>query len=215
MLLTTDFQSAGRGQIGRSWSVAPGRNLTMSVILYPVRLPLDRQFLLNEMAALAVLDVLEQYKIKDVKVKWPNDVYVGDEKIAGILIQNQIQGRQLQSTVVGIGLNVNQRTWAADVPNPTSMANHLGWAQKKEGVLWALCTALEQRYLQVRNARYAQLEADYHRHLYLRDIGRRFYDSDGRSFQGKIIGVNQRGQLRVQTDSGGRVFDMGELSFFR
>lgn len=120
-------QTTGRGQRGNSWEAEPGLNVTLSVMLRPKELPASRQFEVSEAVCLAVADVVAQLGIKDVKVKWPNDVYVGDRKIAGILIENALgAGGMLARSIAGIGLNVNQTEFRSPAPNPVSLRQLTG-----------------------------------------------------------------------------------------
>lgn len=122
-VIWTKAQTSGRGQRGNSWEALPGENVTMSILLRPDGLPPARQFILSEAVSLAIVGVLNRYLPKNsVKIKWPNDIYVGDGKICGILIENTISGMNITSSIVGIGLNVNQRQFHSDAPNPVSMA---------------------------------------------------------------------------------------------
>ena len=100
-VISTYNQRAGRGQIGRKWESEPGKNIAFSVILYPGFLAIRQQFLLNQMVSLAVLDLVAKYTEKAVKVKWPNDIYIEDGKVCGILIQNTLAGRRIQSSSGG------------------------------------------------------------------------------------------------------------------
>ena len=122
-------QASGRGQRGNTWCSAPGENLTFSVVLkFPANVtagelePMQAydQFVLSEIAALAVVDLLAGHDIQ-AKIKWPNDIYVGGRKICGILIENSLRGEWIQHSIIGIGLNVNQRNFDVTLPNPTSM----------------------------------------------------------------------------------------------
>lgn len=116
-------QTAGRGQRGNSWESAPGENITMSVLLRPGGLHPSRQFVISQAVSLAITGVLRGYMPgSDVRVKWPNDIYVDDRKICGILIENVITSAAINHSVVGIGINVNQRRFFSDAPNPVSMA---------------------------------------------------------------------------------------------
>lgn len=117
-------QSAGRGQRGNSWESEPGCNLTFSMLLRPAHIDAREQFAISEAVAVAIVEVLRQH-IPDipVTVKWPNDIYVGSRKICGILIENSITGTAISHSVVGIGINVNQRQFISDAPNPVSIVN--------------------------------------------------------------------------------------------
>ncbi len=123
-LVRTDCQSSGRGQRGNSWEAEPGKNLTVSYILKPVDFRALNQFRVNEGVALAVIDTLAEFGIES-RIKWPNDIYVGDNKICGILIEHSVMGESLISSIVGIGLNVNQKLFLSDAPNPVSMIQFL------------------------------------------------------------------------------------------
>lgn len=120
----TRSQTAGRGQRGNSWEAAPGLNLTFSVLLRP-SLPFEvsETFAVSMLTALAVADVLSQVTGEKILVKWPNDIYAGDRKLGGILIENSLQGHNVRHTIAGIGINVNQVTFESDAPNPVSLRN--------------------------------------------------------------------------------------------
>ena len=119
--LMAHTQTAGRGQRGNTWEAEPGANITMSVLLRPCALEARRQFALSEAVSLGITDALGIYGI-DARIKWPNDIYVGDMKICGILIENSLTGNMVERSIAGIGLNVNQMQWTGTAPNPVSMA---------------------------------------------------------------------------------------------
>lgn len=120
-------QTAGRGQRGNSWESAPGANITMSLLLRPAGLHPARQFVISEAVSLAITGVLRRHLPGfEVRIKWPNDIYVGDEKICGILIENSITSTGINHTIVGAGINVNQENFVSDAPNPVSMRRLAG-----------------------------------------------------------------------------------------
>ena len=120
-VISASFQYEGRGQIGRFWESEAEKNITCSTILRPDFLEASDQFQLNIAISLALHDFISHFlDNKDVKIKWPNDIYVGDKKIAGILLQNSLIGKKVNSTIVGTGININQTEFSGDVPNPTS-----------------------------------------------------------------------------------------------
>lgn len=115
-------QTAGRGQRGNSWEATPGMNVTMSMVIRPEGLEPARQFLISQAVSMAVVEVLDALLPgHTVSVKWPNDIYVGDRKICGILIENVLEGRRIARCTVGLGLNVNQREFLSPAPNPVSL----------------------------------------------------------------------------------------------
>jgi BirA family biotin operon repressor/biotin-[acetyl-CoA-carboxylase] ligase len=119
-VVVTKEQTAGRGQRGNSWESAPGKNLTFSMVLRPEKISARRQFELSMVVSLAIVNVLDRY-VENVSIKWPNDIYVGDKKICGILIENTLSETQIARSIVGVGLNVNQDQFVSDAPNPVSL----------------------------------------------------------------------------------------------
>ena len=113
-------QTKGRGQRGNRWSSQPGENLTFSLVVKDFRIKANEQSAISQTTALSLTDLLSRHEIK-ARIKWPNDIYAGDEKICGILIENSLKGSEIDWSIIGIGLNVNQTTFPEDLPNPTSM----------------------------------------------------------------------------------------------
>lgn len=200
-------QSAGRGQYGSRWESAPGENLTLSIILYPHWLAIPRQFYLSMAVALAVRDTAMQAGAPEVSVKWPNDVYSGARKVAGILIQNSLQGQRLQASVIGIGLNVNQRVFDPGLPNPASLASVCGRDFMPDTVMENLFTHLEARYLQLKSGQEGQIKSAYEAGLFRRDTPSTFARPDGETFTGILRGVSEAGLLQVETAHGTQHFE--------
>lgn len=122
MVVTTREQTAGRGQRGNSWESEPGRNLTFSILLRPTSIAARQQFVISEAVAIAISRVLQRYITdRPVEVKWSNDIYVGDRKICGTLIENSLIGAQIAYSIAGIGININQRQFISNAPNPVSL----------------------------------------------------------------------------------------------
>lgn len=127
VMVAAKRQTAGRGQRGNSWEAAPGLNLTFSILIRPEGIKARDQFAISELTALAMVSTLRDFGIQ-AKIKWPNDIYVADRKICGILIENSILGDSISHSVIGVGLNVNQDIFLSDAPNPVSMRNITGKA---------------------------------------------------------------------------------------
>ena len=119
-VLSAYEQTAGRGQRGNTWTSNAGENLMFSIVLKSPALMAEDHFALNEITALSVADFLSTYGIK-AEIKWPNDIYVDEKKICGILIENSFRGKSISTSIIGIGLNINQRNFNVNLPNPTSM----------------------------------------------------------------------------------------------
>lgn len=191
-----DYQSAGRGQIGRHWHSEAGKNLLISYIFYPESLDLSLQFYLNIMSGLALLETVKPY-FPGAKLKWPNDIYAGDRKLAGILVQNVLRGQHIRATVVGIGLNVNEIQFPAEIPNPVSLAQLTGTETDLSRIRMQLSKKLEQYFLILKKSKYSHLMTLYRENLYRIHKEASFIDADGISFAGSIAGVDEQGRLQV------------------
>lgn len=193
-LVVTDHQTAGRGQRGNVWQARPGQNLTFSLILKPTFLRATDQFWLNMAISLGIIDVLQPSISGTVCIKWPNDIYVNDQKMGGILIENTLHGYGIAWSVAGIGLNVNQADF--EYPTATSMQQQAPLANGYDlpGLLRSGCECIEQRYLQLRAGRRDEMKADYLARLYrYRQV--HTFESGERTFQGQITGVDPLGRL--------------------
>jgi len=212
-IFLTHNQYAGRGQVNKHWESEPGKNLTFSLLLYPIFLPARQQFLLSQAISLGIAETLQAFIPKKISIKWPNDLYVEERKITGILIQNSLKGSSLQSAVVGIGLNVNQAIFKSDAPNPTSIFLETNQLLSLDFVLDKLCQHLEQRYLQLKAGRYQQLQADYRQFLFRLNEPHLYKRPDNTVFSGTIKGVTEIGQLQMETAQGMEVFSLKEVGY--
>lgn len=198
-VIKTEFQTKGRGQIGNHWVSDKGKNLLFSLILHPTHIPANNQFILSQCVALALRDVVANF-CELVTVKWPNDIYVGNKKIAGILIENVLKGKNIESSIIGIGLNVNQSDFA-DVPNPTSLQNEFSQDLNRDEILQLFLSSFENYYLQSQNDK-SSVQEKYLQNLYLLNTQNLFKDKDGLFF-GEITSVASDGKLQI-TDGQGR-----------
>ena len=219
-----DFQTAGRGQRGHEWHSRKGENLTFSVVLEPLFVPIAEQFSVSEVVALSLVDMLAEYGI-EAKIKWTNDIYVGDKKIVGILIEHSLAPTSLRRTVVGVGIHVNQTEFDASLPNPVSMAQLLGRELDAEGVLQCFLTHLQRNYellreikneeLRIKNSSNSQLSTlncqlngESHLHerynalLYRKNEFHTYALPNGERFNAKIVGTAPSGALRLERKSG-------------
>ena len=211
-MVATDQQTQGRGQRGNQWEAQPGQNLTFSLILQPTFLLASEQFWLNMAVSLAVYDALAPLIPAGLRVKWPNDIYVNDRKMGGILIENALQGYQLAHSVVGIGLNINQTQFGY-----TGATSLLLEAPYEEGyqlpaLLTTLCVQLEKRYLQLRNNQRDTLRASYLQHLY-RYQQEHAYEADGHRFHGTIANIDPTGRLGILVNGVVTYFAFKEVIF--
>ncbi len=149
VMVLAHTQTAGQGQRGNTWESEPGKNLTFSIFYRPDRLPPMAQFSMSEAVALGVVDFLAAHDI-DAKVKWPNDIYVGDRKICGILIRHSILGGVVSSSVIGVGIDVNQKEFFSDAPNPVSMWQLTGKEYELSLMEKEIAELMEQRLKLIR-----------------------------------------------------------------
>lgn len=195
-VVRTQFQTKGRGQIGNHWVSNKGENLLFSLILYPKNMQANCQFILSQTVSLALRDVVSEY-CENVTIKWPNDIYVGNKKIAGILIENLLVGKMIETSIIGIGLNVNQLEFDG-APNPTSFVKECGKSFD--------CTTILNQFLLAFSAYYESSEQEtirqeYISQLYLLDTRSKFKDTGG-LFEGTIVSVENDGKLMIEDAEG-------------
>ena len=206
----THHQTSGRGQRGNTWESGKGLNLTFSVVLNPVFLAAGQQFLLNKTIALAIHDVVRNYTTDSVGVKWPNDIMIGDKKVCGTLIENQLTGEKLSRSIIGIGLNVNQ----ADFPTPlgSSLSLHSPQPMDLAKLFDELLQSIEWRYLELKRGEIEKVDSDYLRSLYRVGEEHKFTVND-EEVDGIIRNVEVNGRLIVEIDRMNRSFDLKEIKF--
>ena len=211
-LVLTQNQTRGKGQRGNSWESEPGKNLTFSIVLKPHFIHSTEQFSLHLITSLAIHDVLFPILGKKLKVKWPNDIYYGDQKIAGILVENIIRGSSIEHSIIGIGLNVNQKQFETDIA--TSLSEITLSEYDLGDLIEDLLCSLEKRYLQLKNFHQSDLRADYHSRLYKLDKDALF-DSEGKIFKGTIEGVDAKGRLKINDGQTVNAYDFKQVEFVR
>lgn len=190
LALMARTQTAGRGQRGNSWEAEPGKNITLSLMLRPEATEAARQFEISEAVALGVADTVESLGIDGVSVKWPNDIYVGDRKIAGILIENTLSGTIISRSIAGIGLNVNQREFRSDAPNPVSAWQLTGREFDIEEVALRMVNNILDRLGRDNHA-------EYRRRLWRGRGQWPWRTPDGRQFLASIEAVDPDGRLHL------------------
>ena len=210
------FQTAGRGQKGNSWESEAGKNLLFSILAHPKNLKVQEQFYISEAIALAVSDsvmaAIGPEYAPDVSVKWSNDVYWNDFKMAGILIENTLQGDRILDTVAGVGLDVNQEVFVSDAPNPISLKNITG----REYDLDKLLNDIIDRfigYMELSADKRPEVDRMYRARLYRREGYHKFRDENG-IFEACIEGIRPDGCLMLQTRSGEhRIYEFKQVQF--
>lgn len=195
-------QSAGKGQRGNCWESEPGKNLTFSMVLYPTVLEANKQFYLSMLAAISVVDALTNYT-EGFSIKWPNDIYWNDRKICGILIENELEGRFLNQSIIGIGLNINQTVYPESIPNPVSLHQIIGKEIGCEEVLQKILHAIVGGYRSLESnfeKTSGALEYLYKNLLYRKEGFHRYKDKKG-EFMAQIHDIGQDGRLLLKDES--------------
>ncbi|MBC8156211.1 MAG: biotin--[acetyl-CoA-carboxylase] ligase [Bacteroidetes bacterium] len=217
IVVVTDHQTAGRGQRGNQWDAEPGQNLTFSLVVRPVFLAAAEQFWLNMAVSLGIIDALEPLAGAELHIKWPNDIYIDNQKLGGLLIENTVQGYTLAWSVIGIGLNVNQTTFAHPAATSLQARFPLPTGYDLRELLTTILESIERRYLQLRTGGRASGNRDTIRASYLQRLFRyqeeHFFRAEGTLFKGIIIGVDDTGRLAIQAKAGVRYFGFKEVEF--
>ena len=209
-VLITDHQSAGRGQRGNTWESMPGMNLTFSILLRPGFLEPKDQFRLNMMVSIAIVDCLGSIIPYGIKLKWPNDILVTGKKMGGILIESQLQRGSHSCSVVGLGLNVNQRHFS--YPDAASMNAITDVVYDLDELFQRLLESLEGEYLNLRTGGIKTLKQRYLNYLF-RFKEPHHFQSNGENFEGTINDVDENGKLCMVSEGKTRSFSFKEVKF--
>ncbi len=209
-----DFQTAGKGQATNKWESEKGKNLLFSLLLEPEKIPIKRQFLLSELVSLTIVDVIKKHLDCDVCIKWPNDIYVGDKKLCGILIETFLNNGIMQKAILGIGLNVNQTVFKSDAPNPISMKNVAQKDFDRKLILSDLIGKILKSYDNFSLEKSEELQQRYFAVLYRNSGFHQFSLPNGENFEAKIVKVEPTGHLILSDEKGDfRSFAFKEVQF--
>jgi len=208
-------QQSGKGHGANSWESEAGKNLTFSLLLRPDAILPEQQFLLTQLISLALVDLVKDFLPgESVSIKWPNDIYIGEQKAAGILIQNFIKGQNIDASIVGIGLNVNQQSFSSGAPNPVSLVHFTHKPLDITDVLDKLLLNIQSIYRQSQSI--SAREALHQRYLsHLFRYGKPvFFKENGLPFKATITGIGKFGQLILQLENGAqKQFAFKEVEF--
>ena len=200
LVCVADYQTAGRGQGTNTWESEQDKNLLFSTKIHPAGVQPTKQFILSEACALALKDVLDMM-VNDITLKWPNDVYWRDYKLSGTLIETTLAAGGLKDCVFGVGLNVNQRSFHSDAPNPVSLWQILGHELDRNDLLAQIIECMKRRLQQVYEGQYDEIQQTYHAALYRREGWFPYRDAQG-SFLARIEGVRPDGHLLLCDEEG-------------
>lgn len=188
-------QKQGKGQRGKAWIAEPGQNIILSTVAEPGSVLIENQFILSVIVALACSDFFERYA-GETKIKWPNDIYWKDRKAGGILIENFVRGNAWKFAVIGIGININQTLFPADLANPVSLKQITGKTHNVVDLAKELCTCIEGRWQQLKVKSPGLLE-EYSSRLY--KLGEKVpFKKEDTFFDGIVTGVNMKGDILIK-----------------
>lgn len=200
-VLSADYQTAGRGQLGSRWEAERGKNLLFSLMAWPVGVPVGRQFRLSQAMAVAVRDALASYA-DGFTIKWPNDIYFGGGKVCGTIIETTWKGGMVERFVMGVGINVNQRVFLGDAPNPLSLWQIVGRETDRDELLGRVLERFVALYGRLQAGDESEVVRCYDNHLLWREGMHRYSDKDG-EFEAEFVSVAPDGRLTLR-DADGR-----------
>lgn len=196
--VVADFQTSGRGQRGNSWESEPAKNLLFSFVLFPEFLEARRQFLISQIVSLAIKEELDTYT-NDISIKWPNDIYWKEKKICGILIENDLMGRNISQSVAGIGININQEAFHSLAPNPVSLYQITGKQYDIFEVLKNIMLRVQSYYSQLKKGNTSSIVTQYEKSLFRKEGMHRYKDANG-EFLARIVCVGPEGRLILEDE---------------
>jgi BirA family transcriptional regulator, biotin operon repressor / biotin---[acetyl-CoA-carboxylase] ligase len=210
-IVITGNQTKGKGQVGAVWDSEPGKNLTFSVLVKDVLIESSSVFILNTLVSISIIKALEKFKIKNLAIKWPNDILSDQKKIAGILIENIFKGNNEIVSIVGIGLNINQ-LYFENLPQASSLAILNNKEFEKDLILEEIHNQIKFYCNQFSNNVKKDFWDEYHNYLFKKNIPSVFLDADNHKFMGIIKGVSSFGRLQVMLeDDTIKEFDLKEI----
>tara|TARA_B100001115_G_scaffold149824_1_gene118932 strand:+ start:378 stop:1127 length:750 start_codon:yes stop_codon:yes gene_type:complete len=208
IIIISDFQTRGKGQRANTWQSDRGKNLLFSFLVKP-ELSINDQFKLHIITSISIIKTLSKVGIHDAKIKWPNDIYIRDKKVSGILIESQVSRKKITQSIIGIGLNINQTQF--NRLNATSTYNELNINLDIKNTLKIFCTFFDEEYLKV-NEDIESLKNNYMRNLYQLNKEIKFtYEKN--ILSGRIVDIDQEGSLVISSNGNKEKFNFGSISF--
>tara|TARA_B100000131_G_scaffold10198_2_gene10748 strand:+ start:1456 stop:2187 length:732 start_codon:yes stop_codon:yes gene_type:complete len=195
-IVTANFQTEGKGQLGYMWESEDSKNLLCSIYKKDLGIKVEDQFVLSMLVSLSIIRTLEKLNLPKLYIKWPNDIMSDNKKICGILVENMVKQNSIKESVIGIGLNVNQDTFK-NLPNATSIKKIKGVAFNIDELLNDLAINIKKQFIDFNQSKIDLIFRQYEDVLYRMNIPSTFKNSEGDVFTGFIKGVNNLGRLKV------------------
>lgn len=213
-IVTTEYQTKGRGQVTTNWESERGKNLIFSSLIKYSNFQVKHHFYLNCAISLGLINALKKFDIPQLMVKWPNDIMAGNKKLAGILIENSLSDNKIYQSVVGIGLNINQKKFSAALPKAVSMTQILNQKLDRNSILVDIINSVKEQINLLENNEFEQLQKNYESNLFKKNKTQMFEDKNKTKFLGIILGVSNQGMLRIETENRGiREYNFKEVAF--
>lgn len=213
LVIQTEKQTAGRGYGTNGWESEEGKNLLFSLYLKPDFLAAANQFYLSKVMSLTLINVLEQISDKEgFSIKWPNDIYFNDLKIAGILMENSVQGNILSDSIMGVGLNINQKIFSDSLPNPISLAHITNKEWDKDEILMSILKIFNSEYENLMNTKFKHIKENYLKHLFRLNVKSKYF-IDNQIVEGTIVGIDEFGRLELLINNVVKIFGFKEVEF--
>jgi BirA family transcriptional regulator, biotin operon repressor / biotin---[acetyl-CoA-carboxylase] ligase len=209
-IVITDNQTGGRGQRGNSWESQAGKNITCTIIYKPEQIKAANQFLLNILLSTSIFKTVSSYGVKDLKIKWPNDIYAGKKKLGGVLIESMLLGSNIENSIIGIGLNINQEHFQME--GPTSLRNIIGKELSKDLILVKLLECFEENIEIFKKEGIDQFKIEYLKNLFQKGEWCLYEDDEG-EFKGRIVGITAIGEILIEKDLGLKKYGMKEFRY--
>ncbi|MFY0600291.1 MAG: biotin--[acetyl-CoA-carboxylase] ligase [Cyclobacteriaceae bacterium] len=210
-IVQSSFQTKGKGQRGNAWISEPGKNLLFSVNLNPTFLSINKLFFINVITGIAIHKAIEGLvENSNIEIKWPNDIYINDLKVGGVLVETILNGNKIENVIVGVGLNVNQEFFSLNTA--TSLFNESKTKFDLDQVLESVLLEIESQYLKLKAHDFKSTLFYYHQNMRWRgEI--HVFSSGEKSFEGEIIGIDDKGRLVVKQEDQLFSYDVKEIEF--
>ena len=208
-IISAKKQTDGRGQLSNIWLSEPNKNLTFSIYL-KTNIKATHQFYISKIIALSIYEFINSIT-NDVKIKWPNDIYIKNKKVAGILIENTIQGEYITKTIIGIGVNINQTEFDKLLPNPISLKNITNKNYNLKDILAEIDAIIKTKIKLLNN--FKTIDKEYNSKLYLLNNKAYFTDNNSIQFTGTIIGTELDGRIKIKTQNLVKRFGFHEIKY--
>ena len=213
-VVSTEFQSSGRGQMHTKWESERSKNLICSVLIKHDKIIIQDQFYLNCAISLGIYNALKDYNLPQLRVKWPNDIMAVNKKLGGILIENSVINNKIHQSVVGIGLNVNQESFPEYLPKAVSIKQILKENFDRRILLNQVIKSMKEQIILLEEGKFETLHQNYEEVLYKKNIPQMFENKDNQRFLGIVLGITSSGNLIVEKeDHSKQEFGFKEIKF--